>query len=74
MNKINNKKDFSIYIEQLAVEKNISFLDAVLHHCEKANMEPETAAKLLTPKVKESIEQEAASLNLLKEKFGVLPV
>ena len=49
-------------------------MDAIVHYCERNDMEIETAAKLLNNKIKQSIASEASDLNMMKEKIQKLPV
>jgi hypothetical protein len=65
---------FSIEIVKIAKEKHISYLDALVHICEKRNVEAEVAATLLDPLVKEKIQGEAEDLNFMKVKRRRLPI
>jgi uncharacterized protein YllA (UPF0747 family) len=67
-------KAFSMKIEKLVMEKNIPYMEAVVHYCEKNNIEVETAAKLINNKIKQMIGLEASDLNMMKEKINKLPV
>jgi len=67
-------KAFSMNIEKLVMEKNIPYMEAVVHYCEKNNIEVETAAKLINNKIKQMIGLEASDLNMMKEKINKLPV
>jgi hypothetical protein len=59
------KTSFSIGIQQLAFDKKISFIDAVILYCEETELEIEIAAELIDECLKEKIEQEAKSLRYL---------
>ena len=48
-------------------------MDAVLHHAQMLEYEPEAMAKMLNQSVKDKIEVEAQELHLLK-KTGKLPL
>ena len=61
-------KDFSKKVEECAKEKEIGYMDAVLHLCEENEIEPDTVSKFLTKPIKEKIEREARGLNLLPTK------
>lgn len=67
---------FSLRIERLVSEKNLSYMDAIVYYCEKNDMEIETAAELINDKIKQMIALDANDLNLLKERviYGKLPV
>ncbi len=69
-----NTSSFSMEIEQLACKLKISYMDAVVHYCDKNDMEIEVAAKLLNSKIKQTISSEASDLNMMKEKIQKLPV
>ena len=66
-------KDFSFMIEKLAIEKEISIMDAICYHCKETGMEIEVSATLLSPAIKAKIKLEAEDLNLLK-KSARLPI
>ena len=63
---------FSEEVEKFAVE-NGSYIDSVLMVCEKYNIEPKVAAKIITRPIKEKIEAEGRDFNLLP-KVSTLPV
>ena len=69
-----NTKAFSILIEEIVIEKRLSYMDAIVFYCDNNEMEIESAAKLVNSKIKESIKLEASELNLLKEKIIKLPI
>ena len=69
-----NTSSFSMIIEELACKLKIPYMDAVIHYCERNDMEIEVAAKLLNSKIKQSIASEASDLNMMKEKINKLPV
>lgn len=71
-----NKTNFSLMIERLVNEKDMDYIDAICHYCEKNNIEIEAAASLLNEKVRMMIELEANNSNLLKEnvRFATLPI
>ena len=51
----------------------MGYMDSVLFYCEQNEMEPETAASLITGKLKQKIREEAEDLNFLP-KTAKLPV
>ena len=57
------KSKFSKLIEQTVREKNISHMDAILHLCEKHNIEPEDCRKYVNNVIKQKLEVEAQNLN-----------
>jgi len=69
------KDRFSILIEQLVREGNLTYMDAICHWCEQNEVEIETAAKLISPIIKEKMTVECQDLNLLVTKGSArLPI
>lgn len=66
-------KTFSIEIERIANEKNITHMEAVLEYCRHQNIEPDTVGNLISKSLKEKIEANARDLNFLP-KQAQLPV
>ena len=66
-------KKFSLEIENIAKEKRISHMDAVIHYCYENDIEPDTVGRLVTKSLKEKIEANARALNFLP-KQAQLPV
>jgi cell division ATPase FtsA len=64
-NKFLNKKAFSKLIETTVFTKRLSYMDAILHVCEKNNIEPEDVKRYLNKAILENVEAEARSLNFL---------
>lgn len=60
---------FSKMIVGLADNLDVSVMDAIVHYCDRNNIEIETAAKLCNKKVKEQIKEEAQELRMVKENF-----
>ena len=60
---------FSELIEELIWELDISYIDAIAHHCETTGLEIEVAATLISPALKSKIQEEAEDLKLIKNKF-----
>jgi hypothetical protein len=66
---------FSLEIEKIAVEKSLSYMDAVLFYCEQTGFEVELAAKLVSAALKCKIKSEAEELNFLpKSNVNKLPL
>ena len=65
--------DLNLTIEQLVKEKELSYMDAVLHYAQKSEIEPEAMAKMLNQSIKDKIEVEAQELHLLK-RTAKLPI
>ncbi len=64
---------FSIYIEQLAVEKRMSHMDAVLKYCADNFVEPDEIKSLINKPLRDKIEINMREANLLP-KIAVLDV
>lgn len=66
---------FSITIEEMAKEKSIPYMDAIILHCTNSGMEIEVAAKLISNALKSKIKMEAEALNFLpKSNTAKLPI
>ena len=70
---LNTSKTFSMEIERIAIEKNITHLDAVLDYCHRQDIEPDTVGNLISKGLKEKIEANARDLNFLP-KQAQLPI
>jgi hypothetical protein len=70
---LNTSKTFSMEIERLAIDKNISHMDAVLDYCRRQDIEPDTVSRLSSKSLKEKIEANARDLNFLPRQ-AQLPV
>tara|TARA_A100001011_G_scaffold359687_1_gene406379 strand:+ start:1687 stop:1899 length:213 start_codon:yes stop_codon:yes gene_type:complete len=62
---LNTPKTFSLNIENIAKEKSISHMDAVLWYCQQEGIEPDTVGSMITKGLKEKIEANARDLNFL---------
>jgi|TARA_B110000977_G_C10661672_1_gene332095 hypothetical protein len=62
---MNTTKTFSLEIENIAKEKRISHMEAVLWYCTKQGIEPDTVSSLISKSLKEKIEANARELNFL---------
>lgn len=60
------KDKFSMLIEEIVRDDNLSYIDAIVHWCEQNEMEIETAAKLISPVIKEKMARECVELNIIK--------
>ena len=70
---LNTAKTFSMNIENIVLEKNITHMYAVLWYCEQEGIEPDTINRLISKSLKEKIEANARELNFLP-KHAQLPV
>mgnify|MGYP001264100802 CR=1 FL=1 len=62
------KTKFAKIIEQTVNELKIPYMEAIIHVCEKNNIEPEDVKKFISPKIKDKVEVEAMDLNYLPKK------
>lgn len=75
MIEIMNTQTFSQEIEKIVQQGiGVSYMDAIVHFCEKNEIEIETGAKLINSVIKKRLEAEAAELNCLKDKSPQLPI
>lgn len=68
-----SKSRVSKQVEEYVLDLKLSTLDAVLHFCEKHNIDPLDVNKYLSPKIRAKIQSEAEDLNLLP-KQARLPI
>ena len=66
-------KTFSLQIENIVQEKNLTHMEAVLWYCSKEGIEPDTVNTLISKALKEKIEANARELNFLP-KQAQLPI
>jgi hypothetical protein len=57
--------EFSLYIEQMARDNKMSYMDAVLEYCKENYLEPEDVSKLINKGLKDKIEMNFRELNYL---------
>ena len=70
---LNTLKAFSMEIENIAKEKRITHMEAILWHCNKQGIEPDTVSSLISKSLKEKVEANARELNFLPRQ-AQLPV
>jgi len=71
-NDLMNTKEFTIKIEELAKQKNLKYIDAIVHFCENNEIDVGTVGPLISKNLKDKIALEAQDLNYLP-KTGRLP-
>jgi len=59
------KKSFSAMIESFVFQNRMSYMDTIVHLCEKNSLELEDIKKYLSPTIVEHLESEARQLNFL---------
>ena len=62
---LSTTKTFSLEIENIAKEKRVTHMEAVLWYCKKEGIEPDTVSSLISKSLKERIEANARDLNFL---------
>lgn len=68
-------KDFENHIKDLMKKKSpITMIDAIVLFCEQNNLEIETAASLVSSKMKNVIESEAIKCKMIITKNAKLPI
>ena len=76
-NPIEKTREFAMTIENVVVDEDMSYMDALLYVMEKEKLDEDTVAKLVKKYsvIKIKLELESEDLNLLKtEKRNVLPI
>ena len=58
-------QDFTVIIEDIVMNKRMTYLDAISHYCQATKMEPETAGKLVQGVLKQKVREEAIDLHFL---------
>jgi hypothetical protein len=61
------QRQFSALIETIVKDKRMTYLDAIIFHCEQIGFEIELAATLLTTPIKSKINDEAQAGNMIKK-------
>jgi type III secretion system FlhB-like substrate exporter len=70
-----NTQTFSQEIEKIVQRgRGVSYMEAIVHYCEKNDIEIETGAKLINSVIKKRLEAEASELNCLKDRSPQLPI
>ena len=70
---LNSPKTFTIEIENIVKDKNLTHMEAVLWYCQKEGIEPDTVGSLISKGLKQKIEANARDLNFLP-KQAQLPI
>ena len=70
-----NSIKFALTIESIVKEKRISYMDAILKFCEDNEIDPSSVGSLINKSLKEKIQLEAETLNLIeKSSTATLPL
>ena len=62
---LNTSKTFTLVIENIVKEKNLTDMEAVLWYCEQEDLDPDGLGTLISKGLKEKIEANARELNFL---------
>jgi cell division ATPase FtsA len=60
--------EFSLHIESIAKDSDITYIDAILEYCEKNEIDPKEISALINQSLKEKLEMEYEALNYLPKK------
>lgn len=60
-----NKSRFTKMVEQVRQEKELTYIESVLHLCEEHKIDQEDVKKYISDIIKQKIEAEAMNLNML---------
>jgi hypothetical protein len=58
---------FSQEVEKIAHENSMNYIDAIVHYCEKNEIEIESVPKLISKPLKEKLKFDAQKLNFMKK-------
>ncbi len=67
------KTKFAKLIEDVVHKRNVSYMDAVIEVCQSNDVDVEDVRKFITPIIKDKIQAEAMTLNLLPRQ-NTLPI
>lgn len=67
-------KNFAYEIDSLVANTDLNYLEAIVEYCKKTGLEIEVAASLVSSTLKERIQDDVMSRNLLKVKTSKLPI
>jgi hypothetical protein len=67
------KTKFARLIEDVVHKRNVSYMDAVIEVCQSNEVDVEDVRKFITPIIKDKIQAEAMTLNLLPRQ-NTLPI
>jgi len=67
------KLQFYEKIKEIVETKQISWWEAILWYCDDVDLEVEVAATLMSPKLKELVEDDVSKLHMLTKTSAKLP-
>lgn len=72
--KILTAKEFEVKIKTIMKDSSLTMIESIVHFCQLNNLEIETAASLISPRMKSEIESEAISSRMIISKKARLPI
>lgn len=72
--KILSSKEFESRIKTIMEDSSITMIESIVHYCEVNGLEIETAASLVSPRMKSEIENEAINSRMMISKKARLPI
>ncbi len=72
--KILTAKEFEVKIKAIMKESSLTMIESIVHYCQMNGLEIETAASLISPRMKSEIESEAISSRMIISKKARLPI
>ena len=66
-NKFMTAAKFSQDVEKIALDNSMNYIDAIIHYCEKNEIEIESVPKLISKPLKEKLKFDAQKLNYIKK-------
>jgi hypothetical protein len=72
--KILSAKEFEVKIKTMMKESSLTMIESIVHYCQMNGLEIETAASLISPRMKSEIESEAISSRMIISKKARLPI
>jgi len=67
-------KSFAIQIERIVREKELNYIEAITHYCDRTGVELEIATKLIDKPLKAKIARVASDLHLIRRHKNRLPI
>ena len=65
------KTKFAKLIESTVNDLKIPYMEAIIHVCEKNDIDPEDVKKFISPIIRDKLEAEAMDLNFLPKKTSI---
>ena len=64
-----DQNKFTQDVEQLVLNTELNYIEAIISYCEEKNIEFESVGKLISKPLKDKLKAEATELNYLKRTF-----